>query len=426
MFSLRQMAGDGRFAMALPLCGFFALLPLAAPSRAQDINLSAALSRVAATDPSLAANAAQLKAADAALLQADVRPRDTVGVDVEDFAGTGPYSPVDRGQTTAWYERTWERGDKRAARIDAARSDIGVVSQRNRLRLLDRFANVQAALVEAQAAEAAIPVAEQHLASVLQLQQEVNRRVERALDPLFAAERARTSVAQARIGVDRSREIARANRAALAAWWGGTADFRLDMASFRATDVAAPAFAESPEAQLYAASRDAADARVRLAESGNAADPVGRVGVRHFAQGSDVALMVGGSIPLGNRRFNRGNVERARAERSIAEAEIAVARAEQQREIDLLGAEQRVLAAEVSRIDREVLPAAERAVAMARQGYARGGTAFTFLEISQAQQAVVDARARRVELLRRFHLADVRIDRLTGRHLSFLTSAETR
>lgn len=426
MFSPSQRAGGRRFAMALPFCGILALLAFASPSFAQNINLPAALSRVAAADPALAANAAHLKAADAAVLQAGTRPRDTVGVDIEDFAGTGSYSPAERGQTTAWYERTWERGDKRAARVAAARSDIEVVSRRNQLRLLDRFADVQTALVEAQAAEAAIPVARQHLASAQSVQAEVNRRVARALDPLFAAQRAQASVAQAKIALDRAVANARATRAALAAWWGGTADFELEMASFARLEPATDASGASPDAQLYTAARDAAGARVRLAQSGDAADPVGRVGVRHFAEGGDVALMAGGSIPLGTKRFNRGNVERARAELAVADAEIAVWEAGQKREIALLQAERRLLSAEAARIETEVLPAAERAVAMARAGFARGGTAFTFLEISQAQLAVVDARARQVELQRRFHLTGARFDRLTGRHLPVLTSAETR
>jgi outer membrane protein, heavy metal efflux system len=73
-----------------------------------------------------------------------------------------------------------------------------------------------------------------------------------------------------------------------------------------------------------------------------------------------------------------------------------------------------------------VLPSAARAVTLVRDGFARGGTAFTFLEVNQAQQAVVDARSRRVELLRRFHLGGARLDRLTGRHASLLSSAENR
>src|SRR3546814_1658990 len=97
--------------------------------------------------------------------------------------------------------------------------------------------------------------------------------------------------------------------------------------------------------------------------------------------------LVGGSIPLGGRQANRGNVERAQAERLAAEAELAVARVERKREINRLVAQRAALVTEIGRIDREVLPSAERAVVLVRDGFNRGGTAFTFLEVAQAQQA---------------------------------------
>lgn len=402
-----------------------ALLLSAPMAQAQDLTLHDALARVAAADPAIAANAARLDAANAAITQADVRPRDTIGVDVEDFAGTGAYTPAERSQTTAWYERKWERGGKREARIDAARSEIGIVDQRNRLRRLDLLAQVQERWVEALAAQATIPVAEQRLAALKQVEAEVSRRVARALDPLFAAERARTAVAQARIALDQTQAGARAARASLAAYWGGRGDYALDGAPFARLESAATG-ADAPDVALMTAERDAATARIRLAETANVADPTARVGLRHFGQGNDLALMVGGSVPLGNRAANRGNIARAQAEAQAAEAEIAVARVDARREIDRLDAERALIVLEIGRIDAEVLPGARRAVSMVLDGFRRGGTAFTFLEVSQAQQAVTDAQARRVELLRRYHLIGVRLDRLTGRHLPLLSVAEKR
>ncbi|MBB6192328.1 cobalt-zinc-cadmium efflux system outer membrane protein [Sphingobium wenxiniae] len=374
----------------------------------------------------MAANAARLQAAEAGINQADVRPRDVVGIDVEDFAGTGPYSPIERSQTTAWYERTWERGGKREARVGAARSQLGVATERNRLRMLDLLAQVQAAWVEALAAQATIPIAEQRLAEAQRIEAEVGRRVGRALDPLFAAERARTAVAQAEIALDQARETARIARAALASYWGGTADYSLQTASFGILDPTTVQAESSPDLAALSAEREAAGARLRLAETGNVGDPTGRVGLRHFGQGNDVAIIVGASIPLGSRAANRGNVARAQADAQAAEAEIAVMRVQVEREISRLEAQRAAILTEVSRIDREVLPSAERAVVLVRDGFARGGTAFTFLEVSQAQQAVTDARSRRVELLRQFHLAGARLDRLTGRHTPLLASAEIR
>ncbi len=424
MFSKSRARTGARAVRRAMFCGGVLLAAAAQPAWAQNLSLDEALSRVATRDPAIAASAARLEAADAAVLQADVRPRDVVGADFEDFAGTGSYSPLNRSQTTGWYERTWERGGKREARIGAARADVAVVGAQNRVRLLDRLARVQAAWIDALAAEAAIPVAETRLADLQRVELDVVKRVTGALDPWFAAERARTNVAQAEIALEQAREAARIARTNLATWWGGSSDFKLDPAIFQTLDVTVPTAGESAEVAMLTAERAAAEAKVRLAETGNIADPSGRVGLRHFGQGNDFAVMVGGSIPLGAKSANRGNVVRAQAEQRAIEADIAVARVEVDREIDRLVADRGLIAAEIKRIDAEVLPSASRAVRLIQDGLARGGTAFTFLEFAQAQTAVNDARSRRVDLLRRFHLLGVRLDRLTGRHAPLLANME--
>jgi cobalt-zinc-cadmium efflux system outer membrane protein len=425
MFSLDRARSGARPFRIRPLHGLLPFIFIAQSAVAEPLTLGEALSRVASGDPILAANAANMDVAKATIAQGDVRPRDTVGVELEDFAGTGQYSPFQTSQTTAWYERTWERAGKRKARVDAARSEAGVTAQRARLRMLDRFAEVQSAWVEALAAQVAVGIADQRLAAAQRSASEVDRRVGRALDPLFAGERARTAVAEARIARDQARRQAEIARANLAAWWGGDSNFELEAGVLADMTLASDA-GEAPDIALLLAEGQSAEARVRLSETGNVGDPTGRVGLRHFAQGNDFAIMVGGSIPLGNRASNRGNVDRARAEQTAVEAEVAVLRLERRREVDRLAAEQSLLATEIGRIDREVLPSAERAIALVRDGFARGGTAFTFLEINQAQQVLIDARFRRLDLLRRFHLAGVRLDRLTGRHLPLLASEETR
>ena len=425
MFFFHRARSGARAARRALFCGGALLGTAMQPASAQNLGLDEALSRFATSDPAIAANTARLEAADAAILQADIRPRDVVGVDFEDFAGTGPYSPLNRSQATGWYERTWERGGKREARIGAARADVAIVGAQNRVRLLDRLARVQAAWVDALAAEAAIPVAEARLADLQRVELDVVKRVTGALDPWFAAERARTNVAQAEIALEQARANARNARSNLATWWGGTGDFKIDPGLFETLDQSVPGGGDSADVAILAAELAAADAKVKLAETGNVADPSGRVGLRHFGEGNDLAIMVGGSIPLGTKDANRGNVTRAQADKRAIEADVAVTTVEIEREIARIAADRQLIASEISRTDAEVLPSATRAVRLIRDGLARGGTAFTFLEFSQAQAAVSDARARRIELLRRFHLLGVRLDRLTGRHAPLLAKMET-
>lgn len=403
-----------------------ALILAASPMSAQSLTMSDVLARAMTEDPTVTVTGAQVEAAEAAARQAGVRPPSVIGVDVEDFAGTGPYSPLNRSQTTVWYERPLERNSKRKARIDAARADIAVTRGRGAVRALDLIEQVQTAWVEAVTAEAAVGIAEERLAIASRLEADVSRRVANAVDPIFARERARTAVAQARIARDQARSNARIARMSLAAWWGGTDAYNLDLSSFGRFPAPAAGEANSPDVDVFAAARAAADARLRLAETGSHAQPTARIGMRHFGQGNDVALVVGGSIPLGARGANRGNVERARAERQAAEAEIAVAARQRDREINRLTAEQRSIQVEIDRIEREVLPGAARTVGLIREGYVRGGTAFTVLEWTTAQQVVTDARMRRIDLLRRYHLHGARLDRLIGRHAPLLARAETR
>lgn len=422
MFPSVRLRAFPRLTVALLVSTLFPTLPLAA----QGLSLTDALSRVAQADPGVAVTGAQRDAATAAMRQAEVRPQDVVTVDLEDLARTGPYTPVASTQTTAWYERTWERGGKREARVGAARLSRDVTQQRGRLRQLDILAQAQAAWVEALAAEAEIPVALERLTLAQRLEREVARRVGRALDPLFALERARTAVAQARIAHEQAIEAARIARMSLAAWWGADGDVQIDTSSFSRLAPDPAADAQPIDVALLDAERDAATARARLAEANSATDPTLRAGLRHYGQGNDVSIVVGGSIPLGGRRAQRGNVEQAEAERRVAEAEIAVLRVQVKRDIDRLLAQRAAIVREINKIDNAVLPSAERAVMLVRDGYNRGGTAFTFLEVTQAQAAMIDAYDRRITLLKSYHLDGARLDRLTGRHAPLLASAENR
>jgi cobalt-zinc-cadmium efflux system outer membrane protein len=417
----------GRVRNRLAIAALAALLAIPGAAAAQSLSLEGALARAAAQDLNRPASQARVSAAEATARQAGVKPNPRLGADLENFAGTGPRKFVESTETTLYYEQTLERGGKREARVGAARAEVSVARLKGEVRALDVLATVQALWVEAAAADAAVEVAQERLAVAENLGRETARRVAAARDPLYSGERARTAILQARIALDQARDEARNAREALAAYLGlTTAEIEADALS--SVEVEAPA-GEAPQTAdlaLLEAQRDAATAQVRVEQSRAVQDPTFRAGVRHFGEGGDVAFVVGGSIPLGRNDTNKGNIERARAERLAAESELALARAERDREIARLKARRATAATEVRRIDAEVLPSARRAVALARDGHARGGGAFTYTEVAESQGALIGARARRVELLKSFHLDGARLDRLTARHATLIASAENR
>ena len=170
-------------------------------------------------------------------------------------------------------------------------------------------------------------IAEEQLAVLQGFQGEVRRRVEAARDPLFAGARVDTQVIQAQIALDQARLVAGNARRALAAYWSSPTDQPLDTAEFENTDAELPVLpAQSIDVALLEARRETADAQINLERSRAVPDLTLRGGVRYIEQGRDLALVVGGSIPLGIYDTNAGNIERAEAERLAADREIAAAR----------------------------------------------------------------------------------------------------
>ena len=406
------------------------LLNLSGPAtaRAQTeppaLSLAEALARASAADPTIAGSEARLAAAEANLRQAGVRPNPTLGVDLENFAGTGAYSLLDRTEATLSYQQTLERGGKREARTGRARAEIEAARLRRQVRTLDVLRDVQVAYAEAAAAEAELLITEARLIAAHQAQADIDRRVKSARDPLFAGSRADMMTAQAEIARDQARDRARNARAALARFWSGQPDFRLALEPFfDAKAPAVPATFTTPDFALLEAERDIALANIRVEQARAVPDPPLRAGVRYLGDGSNVAFVVGGTIPLRRNDTNRAAIERAQAERTAAEADIAAARLTREREIAQLTARISSAAAEAERIRSEVIPPAIKSVEQVREGFNRGG--FQYLDVTEAERALAEARARRVSVLRQYHIDQAALDRLTGRHAGISPSTST-
>lgn len=418
-------------ALALSLAAWPSTAALAQQSAlsaevAPTLSLTDALARAADIDPGLAGGEARARAGDAAVRQADVRPNPSLGLTIENLPTLGGGSFIDRAETTLSYEQRFERGGDRPARVALARGEAAVVQAEAAVRRLDRLEQVQRAWADALAAGAELEIARERLALAERFQAEVQRRVNMARDPLFAGARAEAELAQAQIDFDQSGIEARLARATLGRFWIGASNFSLDPADFEDTSAARKAAGPASEIDLavMSAQRDVALARVRVEQARAMPDATVSVGVRHFWEGQDLGLVVGGSIPLGRFDRNEGAIERARFEGVAAEADMVALRLEREREIARLQVLLASRAMEAQRIADETLPQAERAVVLVREGFARGG--FTYNDVMSAQTALLATRARRVAVLKQFHVDRARLDRLTGAHGDLIRAPETQ
>ena len=139
--------------------------------------------------------------------------------------------------------------------------------------------------------------------------------------------------------------------------------------------------------------------------------------------GGDVAAIVGGSIPLGRYDTNRGAIDQARAAQTAADLDLIGAKTVFERKIAAVQASLAQKAGEARRIDTEIIPANARTVDLVREGFNRGG--FSYLDVLEAQKALIDARSRRLTVLKSFQIDRAQLNRLTGAYASLVPASET-
>ncbi len=372
-----------------------------------------AIARALDDDPGVdAADSARL-GAEAGARQAGRWANPTLDILRENVSGSGPYQGSDRAETTYSLRQPLQLGGDRSARRRLAERELDTARVGAGVRRADLIEEVEHAFIDAQAAEAALAVAEERLTVARELAAAVDRRVRAARDPLMAGSRAEARLAEAEVEAEAARHTAIATRARLATYWGGDGNFTLERASFevlvaRETD----ASDRAPDLALADAAAASAAAQVDVERARAIPDLDLQAGWRQFSERDETALVFGMSVPLQIWDRNSSGVARARAESARAGYERAARERALTREQSMLATQADTARREVEALDARIIPASARALAQAREGYAMGG--FSHIDVLDAQRALVEARLRRISALRTFHRAEASIARLGG------------
>ncbi len=372
-----------------------ACLTMLAPGSAfaEPVTLAEALSRAATTSPTLAAAEADVAAAVGRAQQAGFRPNPELGLEVENFSGTGAFNGIDEAESTLSIGQRFELGGKRPARERAARAEVDAARLRLAVARADLEQQVRDAYAEAYADSRRVELAREQFIRADNLQTIATELVDAGREPPLRALRARTSALEA-VGRVRAAEAeyAEAQRA-LAALWGGGGD--------ELPEPAAPEALASPASVIDPAS--ALDVRLAEAEVATSIAVVDRertlsrpdvtvsVGARQFRGTDDTALVFGASMPLGLFDRNQGNIAAANADRTGAEARRNAALAGAIRRTRDAQAALRTAEAQLTFLETQAEPEAIEAVRIAREGFSAGR--FTLLDVLDAEEALNTVQA---------------------------------
>jgi cobalt-zinc-cadmium efflux system outer membrane protein len=383
------------------------------------VRLPDALAAVLLRSAELAADAYEVRAREAALLQAGAYPNPTVSLELEDFAGTGELSGFDGAQTTVLLGQVIELGGKRAARIEVAHADRDLSAWDYEVRRIDVLARTAAAFVDVLAAQERHRLAGETLGLARSMRRVTADRLNAGIATSAEEIRAGVQVDVAAVELEHTEHGLATARQALAALWGGEAP-RFDRAEGDLQRLPVPPAAEALERQLEAspsvarwrtvlARREALRGRAR---SDRVPDLAVHLGPRRLSGPEETALVVGLTVPIPLWDRNRGAI--AEAEHRLAKTH-AEARAARVEAATALAAARLGLAASIEEahlLRARVLPGTERAVEALRDGYEQGR--FAQIEVLDAERARLAAREQYLAALTEAHHSAQQIERLTG------------
>ena len=399
--------------IALPLAA------VAAGRTSDSITLADALARTLRGSPELAAYNFELRAAEARILQAGLRPNPELNLDTENPTGSGAFKNGDQMQNTLTLSQLIELGGKRPARIFEAEAGRAVVEWDYQVKRVAVLKTTTLAFIDALAAQRRLELAEEVVKVSGEAVTLTEQRVSVGKASAVESIRAKVAVSSAQIEAEQARRDIATARGNLAAQWGSKeADFgavRGDLTQHKGAPslhTLRQRLLGNPDLARWTAEREKREAILAKERTLARADFTLMAGPRMVGKGEDATFVAGFSFPLPISNRNQGNIAEARAnldklneEKREAEARAFAALNEGFQK--LIGAIR-----EIAILEESVIPGAQDAEKQLNDGYAAGR--FTQFEVLDARRTLNTARVQQLRALADFQKARADLDALTA------------
>jgi cobalt-zinc-cadmium efflux system outer membrane protein len=384
-----------------------------------DLSLEAALALALLQGPELAAFAWDIRAEEAAMVQAGLLPNPELEVELENFGGTGAVAGFDASALTIAVGQTFLLGGKRGKRVALARLGRDLAGWDYEVARVAAITRTAGDFVATLAAQERLTLALEMETLAERIDATIAARVEAGKVSPVERTKARVELAQARLDRERAERAVVTARCRLAANWGSAAPlFARAAGALDAVRPPPPAeqvvarIDHNPELARWAIELAARRAAVDLARAEAVPDLTLFGGPKLVGGGDDVGFVAGFAVPLPLFDRNQGGVLDARIRRAQADRLRQAARVRVR--TDLVAAYQALDAAyyEVRAVRDEIEPSARSAFEAAEEAFRQGK--INALDLLDAQRTLFGVREQYVNVLAAFHRAAIDVERLIG------------
>lgn len=383
------------------------------------IGLRDALSAALAQSPELASFGWVVRAREAEVLQASMRPNPEFTIAAENFVGSGVFGNQVQFQNTLQLSQLVELGEKRRRRTESAAFARDAATLEYEAKRVEVLASTTLDFISVIGNQEAVAIARGARLHAEALLDAVRKRVAAGAGSVLEEVRAEVAVRRAKIVEHHAEHELKSSKQQLAGRWGskapGFTEAKGDVYSTRPV----PPFESllerlnaAPERQASLAVERLKTAEAALARTKRVPDVMIGVGWRHGRDWDDQAAVAELTMPL--QVFDRFEGEIAAAEAMSTKAPADTRAIEVRLRALLFSLYQELTHArdEVTAMRQEIVPRSERALTLARDGYSQG--LFTQLEVIDAQQTLTEVRKEYLAAATTFHRLTAELERVLG------------
>ncbi len=373
-------------------------------------------------NPELAAFSEEIRAREAAAVQASLLPNPVFGANAANF-GNRAARGFDGDGVTLQLSQLIELGGKRTARIQVAQIGQEVASWDYEVQRVTVLTHAAQAFIDVLGSQAHTELAKHSLELAEKVVHTVSNQVKAGKVSPVEATRVEVALATAKTEMMRTERELETARRKLAAFWGSTvpkfSKVQGDLEAIQ-TLPSLPSLIErlkqNPELALWTSELSRRQALLEEEKAKAVPDLTVTLGGSNYLHNQDYVMNVGVSMPLPVFDRNQGNIQQAERRRSKAENEQQAAQVRIGTELNATYLSLDAIHAEVEAYRSTILPGAESAYQAVQKGYRLGK--FALLDVLDTQRTFFNAKGQYLRALAAYHQGVADIERLIGGALS--------
>lgn len=391
----------------------------------QSLSLQQTLGLTLKQHPSLNIFKFRQQALDGEQSMAAQSPSYQLGAELDNFAGNGQFSGFNDSELTVSLSSTIELGGKVDARLGVVKSKRSYTEVQKELQSLELLSETTRRFINLLAAQERVKLAEESLQLAQEAEKVTKRRSTLGATMKAEVQRAKASLIQAQLTLEKERSSQKILSANLSSMWNdqssGNYTATGNLYNFGRVQSFEQLFLKvenNPSIKQFAAKERLKQSELALIETNNQSNLQWSVGLTRNQSTGDFGFTAGFSMDLFSESRNQGALKTALAEKNeiFVSRQTALLRMHDQLFNVYQNRKQSVYT--VERLQKEIIPVLAATLKETQQAYQQGR--YSYFEYVSARQELIAAKRKLIDAANAALIFGVAIEQLTAEPLTLL------